>query len=181
MIDHFIKMKLCYFTDFIYPVTTLECESCRWHANCKAYPIVGWVPKLLRWTCSSVLLPTIQDRWQIYFEPELIPTCEHIDNRAMSTNSCWLCFISCQPANLGTQLIPIAADELSLLAVPTRTLLTNILLGYQVSLLISLSSYSYYVMIPIFTFSLKPILPFLPHSYHILTSDSFSDFFAMVT
>ena len=77
------------------------------------------------------------------------------------------------PANLGTQLIPIAADELSLLAVPTRTLLTNILLGYQVSLLISLSSYSYYVMIPIFTFSLKPILPFLPHSYHILTSDSF--------
>ena len=85
------------------------------------------------------------------------------------------------PANLGTQLIPIAADELSLLAVPTRTLLTNILLGYQVSLLISLSSYSYYVMIPIFTFSLKPILPFLPHSYHILTSDSFSDFFAMVT
>ena len=85
----YIKLKLCYFTDFIYPSAFKLVESCRRHANCKAYPIVCWVPKLLCRMCCSVLQSTIiQD-------------------------SGWYTSNQSQPlrANLGTQLIPITADE----------------------------------------------------------------------
>ena len=89
----YIKLKLCYFTDLIYPSAFKLVESCRRHANCKAYPIVCWVPKL----CPSYVLQHFTKyhhprQWRIYFEPESTPPCVHIDHRAMSTTSCWLCF-----------------------------------------------------------------------------------------